>query len=161
MSHQYIAVERRAAVTILTVNRPDKLNAIHRATLEEIGEAARAFIADPTQGALIITGSGPKAFIAGADIGELQPLGPSAAEEISRFGQSVVGLLENSLKPTIAAVNGFALGGGCELALACHMRIASENAVLRAARGGTGHHSRLRRHRSDCRGSWARAARSN
>jgi enoyl-CoA hydratase len=129
-ARQYILVESRGAVTVLTVHRPDKLNAIHRASLEEIAAAVRAFIADPAQGALIVTGSGAKAFIAGADIGELQPLGPGAAEDISRFGQEVVGLLESSPKPTIAAINGFAFGGGCELALACHIRLASENAVL-------------------------------
>ncbi len=129
-TYQYILVEAHGAVTVLTVNRPDKMNAIHRASLEEIAAAVRAFLADETQRALIVTGSGQKAFIAGADIGELQPLGPAAAEDISRFGQEVVGLLESSPKPTIAAVNGFAFGGGCELALACHIRLASENAVL-------------------------------
>lgn len=129
-TYQYILVEAHGAVTVLTVNRPDKMNAIHRASLEEIAAAVRAFLADETQRALIVTGSGQKAFIAGADIGELQPLGPAAAEDISRFGQEVVGLLESSPKPTIAAVNGFAFGGGCELALACHIRLASENAVM-------------------------------
>ena len=88
-TYQFILVERREAVTVLTVNRPDKLNAINRSTLEEIADAVRAFAADDAQGALIVTGSGPKAFIAGADIGELQPLLPAAAENISRFGQSV------------------------------------------------------------------------
>lgn len=125
-----ILVEHRGAVTVLFVNRPDKLNAIDRATLGEIAHAARAFVADPAQGALIVTGSGTKAFISGADIGELAPLGPAAAEDISRFGQEVVLLLERSPKPVIAAVNGFAFGGGCELALACHMRLASDNAVM-------------------------------
>ena len=125
-----IRIERRGRVTLLIVDRPDKLNAIDRHTLGEIAEAARAFIADPEQGALIVTGGGTKAFISGADIGELQPLGPAAAEAISRFGQGVVELLERSPKPVIAAVNGYAFGGGCELALACHMRLASENAVM-------------------------------
>ncbi len=129
-SFRFLLVERRGAVTVLTVNRPDKLNAIDRAVLEEISVAVREFAADVTQGVLIVTGAGPKAFIAGADIGELQPLGPVAAEDISRFGQSVVDQLENSRKPVIAAVNGFALGGGCELALACHIRLASDNAVF-------------------------------
>ncbi len=129
-SYQYLLVEQRGAVTVLTVNRPDKMNAIHRASLEEIATAVRAFVADPSQGALIVTGAGTKAFIAGADIGELQPLGPAAAEDISRYGQSVVNLLERSPKPTIAAINGFAFGGGCELALGCHIRLASDNAVM-------------------------------
>lgn len=125
-----ILLERRGSVTILTVNRPEKLNAIDRATLGEIAAAARAFAADPAQGALVVTGAGPKAFVAGADIAELEPLGPAGAEDLSRFGQSVMDLLERGAKPVIAAVNGFALGGGCELALACHVRLASENAVF-------------------------------
>ncbi len=129
-AYQNILIERRDAVTILFVNRPQVMNAINRDTLAEIGEATRAFIADPAQGALIVTGSGEKAFISGADINELAPLGPAAAEEISRFGQTVVDQLERSPKPVIAAVNGYAFGGGCELALACHMRLASENAVM-------------------------------
>ena len=129
-SYRNILIERREAVTILFVNRPQVMNAINRDTLAEIGEATRAFIADPAQGALIVTGSGEKAFISGADINELAPLGPAAAEDISRFGQTVVDQLERSPKPVIAAVNGYAFGGGCELALACHMRLASENAVM-------------------------------
>lgn len=137
-SYRFILVERRGAVTVLTVNRPEKLNAIDRATLEEIADAVRSFTADDAQGALILTGSGPKAFIAGADIGELQPLGPSAAEDISRFGQSVADLFEQCPKPTIAAVNGFAFGGGCELALGCHIRLASDNAVLGLPEVGLG-----------------------
>ena len=129
-TYRNILVETQGKVTILRVNRPEKMNAINRETLAEIADAARAFLADDSQGALIVTGQGEKAFIAGADIGELQPLGPAAAEDISRFGQAVVELLERSPKPVIAAVNGFAFGGGCELALACHIRLASENAVM-------------------------------
>jgi len=129
-TYQNILLEQRGRLTILTVNRPDKMNAINRETLAEIGAAARAFISDDSQGALIVTGAGTKAFISGADIGELQPLGPAAAEEISRFGQGVVEVLERSPKPVIAAVNGYAFGGGCELALACHIRLASDNAVM-------------------------------
>jgi enoyl-CoA hydratase len=125
-----LRLERREQVTVLFVNRPQVLNAINRETLAEIGEAVRAFTADASQGALVFTGQGEKAFISGADINELASLGPAAAEDISRFGQAVVDLLEQSPKPVIAAVNGYAFGGGCELALACHMRLASENAVL-------------------------------
>ncbi|MCC6350547.1 MAG: enoyl-CoA hydratase/isomerase family protein [Candidatus Eisenbacteria bacterium] len=130
LAYGNLLIERRGAVTVLTVNRPEKLNAIDRTTLGEIAGAVRAFIADPTQGALVVTGAGPKAFIAGADIAELAPLGPAGAEDLSRFGQGVVDLLERSPKPVIAAVNGFALGGGCEIALGCHIRLASDNAVL-------------------------------
>jgi len=129
-AYRNLRLERRDAVTLLTVDRPQVLNAINRETLAEIGDAARAFVEDPTQGALVVTGAGEKAFISGADINELAPLGPAAAEDISRFGQTVVERLERSPKPVIAAVNGFAFGGGCELALACHIRLASENAVL-------------------------------
>ena len=137
-TYKNLRLERRDAVTVLFVNRPQVLNAINRETLAEIGDAARAFVADPEQGALVITGQGEKAFISGADISELAPLGPAAAEDISRFGQRVVGALEGASKPVIAAINGYAFGGGCELALACHMRIASENAVLGLPEVGLG-----------------------
>ena len=129
-TYRNLRLERRDQVTILFIDRPQVLNAINRETLGEIAEATRAFIADPAQGALVVTGSGEKAFISGADINELSTLGPAAAEDISRFGQQVVDQLERSPKPVIAAVNGYAFGGGCELALACHMRLASENAVM-------------------------------
>ncbi len=117
-------------MTVLFVNRPDVLNALNRETLAEIEACARHFNADPAQGALIVTGAGDKSFVSGADINELAVLDPRGAEEISRFGQRVLDTLERSPKPVIAAVNGYAFGGGCELALACHMRLASENAVL-------------------------------
>jgi enoyl-CoA hydratase len=129
-AYQNLRLERREQVTVLFVNRPQVLNAINRETLGEIDDAVRAFTADATQGALVVTGQGEKAFISGADINELAPLGPAAAEDISRFGQAVVERLEQCPKPVIAAVNGYAFGGGCELALACHMRLASDNAVL-------------------------------
>ena len=129
-TYKNLLVETQGKVSILRVNRPEKLNAINRETLAEIADAVRAFVADESLGALVVTGEGVKAFISGADIGELQPLGPAAAEGISRFGQAVVELIERSPKPVIAAVNGFAFGGGCELALACHIRLASDNAVM-------------------------------
>jgi enoyl-CoA hydratase len=125
-----LKIERRGAVTVLTVHRPAVLNALNRETLAEIEGAARAFLADDAQGALVITGAGEKSFISGADINELAVLDPRGAEDISRFGQRVLDTLERSGKPVIAAINGYAFGGGCELALACHMRLASENAVL-------------------------------
>jgi len=129
-AYQNLRLERREQVTVLFVNRPQVMNAINRETLAEIADAVRSFTADASQGALVVTGQGEKAFISGADINELAPLAPAAAEDISRFGQSVVDLLEQSSKPVIAAVNGYAFGGGCELALACHMRLASDNAVM-------------------------------
>src|SRR5499427_4389 len=129
-AYQNLRLERREQVTVLFVNRPQVMNAINRETLAEIADAVRAFTADAAQGALVVTGQGEKAFMSGADINELSTLGPAAAEDISRFGQAVVELLEQAPKPVIAAINGYAFGGGCELALACHMRLASENAVL-------------------------------
>ena len=129
-THKNLIVERKGAITTLVVNRPEVLNALNRETLAEIEAVALAFTADPEQGALIVTGAGEKSFISGADIGELAPLDPRGAEEVSRMGQRVVGALERAPKPVIAAINGYAFGGGCELALACHMRLASENAVL-------------------------------
>ena len=127
---QNLLVERRGPVTVLTIHRPDVLNALNRATLAEIEVCARAFAADPGQGALVVTGAGDKSFISGADINELAVLDPRGAEEISRFGQRVLDALARAGKPVIAAINGYAFGGGCELALACHIRLASENAVL-------------------------------
>jgi len=129
-SPENLRLERRGAVTLLEVHRPAVLNALNRATLAEIESAALRFTEDPEQGALIVTGAGEKSFVSGADINELAVLDPRGAEDISRFGQRVLAALERSPKPVIAAINGYAFGGGCELALACHMRLASENAVL-------------------------------
>ena len=128
--YRNLQVERRDALTVLTIHRPEVLNALNRDTLSEIEDCGRRFVADPEQGALIVTGSGEKSFISGADINELAVLDPRGAEEISRFGQRVLDVLAESPKPVIAAINGYAFGGGCELALACHLRLAAENAVL-------------------------------
>jgi enoyl-CoA hydratase len=137
-SYRNLLIDRRDAVTILVVNRPDVLNALNRETLTEIADAARRFREDPAQCALVVTGAGEKSFVAGADINELSPLDARSAEEASRFGQSVFDLFETAAKPVIAAINGYALGGGCELALACHIRLASENAVLGLPEVGLG-----------------------
>jgi enoyl-CoA hydratase len=112
----------------LTVHRPDKLNALNRETMDEIDGAVRAAAADPGVGALVVTGAGEKAFVAGADIAEMSVMSPAEAQEFSRFLHEVLDRLERSRKPVIAAVNGYALGGGLELAMACHVRIASETA---------------------------------
>jgi len=135
---QHVLIERRDAVTVLSVHRPEVLNALNRATLGEIESCVADFIGDETQGALIVTGSGEKSFISGADIQELAVLDPRGAQAISRFGQRVLDRIEQSTKPVIAAINGYAFGGGCELALACHMRLASENAVLGLPEVGLG-----------------------
>jgi enoyl-CoA hydratase len=138
VAYRNLLVERQDRVTTLIVNRPDVLNALNRETLGEIEDFARRFREDPEQGALIVTGAGEKSFVSGADINELAALDPRGAEETSRFGQRVMNALEESPKPVIAAVNGYALGGGCELALACHLRLASENAVMGLPEVGLG-----------------------
>jgi len=115
-------------IAVLSVNRPDKLNALNEQTIRELGEAMDEVTRRDDVGGVILTGSGEKAFVAGADIAELATMGPVDGIDVSRLGQQVFRRIELSRKPVIAAVNGFALGGGCELALACHLRIASENA---------------------------------
>jgi enoyl-CoA hydratase len=127
MSHQSISVETTGRVALVTVNRPDKLNALSTATIEELASAFAAVAADPEVGGIILTGAG-RAFVAGADIGELAHQSPADAHQRSIRGQQVFRAIELSRKPVIGAINGFALGGGCELALACHLRIASEAA---------------------------------
>jgi enoyl-CoA hydratase len=115
-------------VAIVTVDRPDKLNALNAAIVHELDGVLREIRADDSIRAVILTGSGEKAFVAGADIAELAQMGPIDGVEVSRAGQETFRLLERLPKPVIAAVNGFALGGGLELALACHIRVASSRA---------------------------------
>ena len=128
MSYQNLLVEIHDRVGRVTVNRPEKLNALNRATLEELDRAFRGMAEDPSVGAVILTGSGAKAFIAGADIGELARQSPVEGREYALFGQGVLDRIETLGKPVLAAVNGYALGGGCEIALACTLRIASSTA---------------------------------
>ena len=123
-----VMVEVKGGTAVVTVNRPDKLNALNRATLEDLSKAMGEAAADPAVRTVILTGAGEKAFVAGADIGEIAGLDAQSGREFALFGQGVFRAIETLPKPVIAAVNGFALGGGCELAMACHMRIASENA---------------------------------
>jgi enoyl-CoA hydratase len=112
----------------ITINRPDKMNALNRATVQEIGEAVEEANTNNNVFSIIITGEGLKAFAAGADIKEFIGLTNEQGMAMAKAGQDVFQSIENSSKPVIAAVNGFALGGGCELAMACHLRVASENA---------------------------------
>ncbi len=126
--YQNLQFDRHDGIATLTVNRPDKLNALNEATIRELGAAVERIAADASTRGVILTGSGAKAFVAGADIAELSRMGPIDGIEVSRLGQRVFRSIELLGKPVIAAVNGFALGGGCELALACHLRVASENA---------------------------------
>ena len=120
--------EKRDAIAYVTLNRPKVLNALNRATWEDLRVAFEEARDDQTIRGVILTGAGDKAFIAGADIGELAQVSAVEAEESSRVGQEVLSLVENLGKPVIAAINGFALGGGCETAMACTIRIAADNA---------------------------------
>jgi enoyl-CoA hydratase len=112
----------------IRINRPDKLNALNNQTLEEIGQAVQGAYDDAEVKGIIITGAGDKAFAAGADIREFRELSALNARKFSENGQEIFDVIENCHKPVIAVVNGYALGGGCELAMACHIRIATENA---------------------------------
>jgi enoyl-CoA hydratase len=123
-----ILYEKKAAIAYVTVNRPKVLNALNSPTWAELEKAFADAQSDPAIRGVILTGAGPKAFIAGADISELAQASAIDAEKASRFGQSVLDLVESLGKPVIAAVNGFALGGGCEAAMACTLRIAVEGA---------------------------------
>ncbi|HET8655545.1 MAG TPA: enoyl-CoA hydratase-related protein [Longimicrobiaceae bacterium] len=126
--YQNLRYDVQAGIATLTIDRPEKLNALDRRTIEELGAAVRRLGDEADVRGAIVTGSGPKAFVAGADIAELVAMGPIEGVEVSRLGQRVFREIELSRKPIVAAVNGFALGGGCELALACHLRVAAENA---------------------------------
>lgn len=128
MSYTNILATNDSGICTITVNRPDKLNALNKDTIAEIGAAVHAAAHDPEVYGIIITGSGAKAFVAGADISEFAAYSLEQGMELSAHGHRVFDSIEKCHKPVIAAVNGFALGGGCELAMACHMRVASENA---------------------------------
>lgn len=128
MTFSTLLLEDTQRVRIITINRPDKLNALNGVVLDELEQAITHCLRDDAVGAVIITGSGEKAFVAGADISEFIGLTPAEGEQAARRGQRVFALIENSPKVVIAAINGYALGGGCELALACHLRVASTNA---------------------------------
>lgn len=130
MAYTTLLVEDRGAVRHVTLNRPDKLNALDRATLVELHRAFEAAAADPGVRVVVLTGAGPKAFVAGADIAEMNGLSPVEARDFSRLGQRLMQRIEQLGKPVVAAINGFALGGGLELAMACHLRIAADTARL-------------------------------
>jgi enoyl-CoA hydratase len=128
MEYKNTLIDVKDHIAILTLNRPDKLNALNHDTLIELRSAFEELKSNAEVNVVIITGSGEKAFVAGADISELNKLDMLQGKKFAEFGQKIFSLIEDFEKPVIAAVNGFALGGGCELALSCHIRLASDNA---------------------------------
>ena len=130
MDFDNLLLERDGAVAIVTVNRPQVLNALNFATIDELRRAALSLKHDAGVRAIVVTGAGEKAFVAGADINELAVQTPAQGREHALRGQHVFDLLENLGKPVIAAINGYALGGGCELAMACTLRLAADTARL-------------------------------
>lgn len=130
MDFQHVLVEKKGRIGILTINRPEKLNALNTQVTREIASAFKTLESDAEVRVIIITGAGDKAFIAGADIGEMKEMTPLQALEFALQGQKTLEALENSDKIVIAAVNGYALGGGLELCMACDLRIASETAKV-------------------------------
>lgn len=130
MAYENILFEKKSAIAYVTVNRPKVLNALNMATMEELRAAFTDIKNDTSVRVALLTGSGEKAFIAGADIGELAKQDAVSGKEYTHRGQSMLDLMENLGKPVIACINGFALGGGCEIAMACTMRLASDNAKL-------------------------------
>jgi enoyl-CoA hydratase len=130
MPYENIELKKDGALAWLTVKRPKALNALNFQTLDEMDAALDEVAADSDIGLLVITGDGEKAFVAGADIAELHKLDHDSGMEAARRGQKLFDRIDNLPIPVIAAVNGFALGGGCELALACDIRVAADNAVL-------------------------------
>src|SRR5271154_812183 len=130
MSYENLLYEKKDGIAYITFNRPKVLNALNRKTIEELRQVLTDARDDASVRVLILTGSGEKAFVAGADINELAQQTPVNGKEFSLFGQAVFHMLETIGKPSICAINGFALGGGCEIALACTIRIASKTAKL-------------------------------
>jgi enoyl-CoA hydratase len=130
MAYENLLYEKRDRIGFITFNRPKVLNALNRKTMEELNHILIAAREDDDVRVLILTGAGEKSFVAGADIGELAVQTPVSGRETALFGQSVLHRLETLGKPSIAAINGFALGGGCEVALACSMRLAGKNAKI-------------------------------
>lgn len=128
MSYENLIYTVEENIAIIKINRPDKMNALNIQTIKEIKKAVKEAKKDDEIRGIIITGEGAKAFAAGADIAEFSEFSVSEAEEMSESGHEAFDSIEHCKKPVIAAVNGFALGGGCELAMSCHMRVASSNA---------------------------------
>ena len=130
MTYENILTSLENGILTITINRPEKLNALSQGVFTDLGNAVKQVYTDNDIKAAIITGAGEKAFVAGADISEFAGLTAEQGRKLAATGQVVFNAIERSPKPFIAAVNGFALGGGCELSMACHMRVASENALF-------------------------------
>jgi len=130
MNYQNILLEKKSSIAYVTVNRPKVLNALNMATMDELRAAFHDIKNDASVRVVILTGAGEKAFIAGADINELAAHNAVSGKEYTHRGQNVLNLIENLGKPVIACLNGFTLGGGCEIAMACTMRLASDNAKI-------------------------------
>lgn len=130
MNYDSLIIDTESATAIITINRPESLNALNAKVFSELDHVLGFLSNENKIKAIIITGSGEKSFVAGADIKEFSSLNPEEAKELSKRGHTVFNKIENLNKPVIAAINGFALGGGLELAMACHIRYASENAKL-------------------------------
>ena len=145
MDYSFLKIEQHDQITVMKVSAPKSLNALNSTVLKEIDDFVSNLDHAQTR-VLIITGDGEKAFVAGADISEMAHLNEQEGFEFGRLGAQVFRKIETLPIPVIAAVNGFALGGGCELAMACDIRIASVEGQVRSARSGTGHHSRFQRH---------------
>lgn len=128
MSFENLLLSIEGGICTITINRPDKLNALNKKTVQELGQAFASIKNDEMVKAVILTGAGPKSFVAGADIAEFVGLSVEQGKAMAKAGQDVFHSIEEFPKPVVAAVNGFALGGGCELSMACHLRIAAENA---------------------------------
>ena len=130
MTDSPLQISDHGAIRLITIHRPDKLNALNLATLNALQAAFSAAAADPGVRAIVLTGSGPKAFVAGADIAEMASLTPVQGRDFSLHGQRMMRGVEKMPKPVIAMINGFALGGGLELAMCCHLRIAADTAKM-------------------------------
>lgn len=131
MSYKNLLVRNENHISYITINRPDKLNALNKETIEELSDAFKKGESDSEIRVIIVTGSGEKAFVAGADISEFASFSIEEGKKLSQIGHDILfNLVENSVTPIIAAVNGFALGGGLELAMSCHIRVASDNAKM-------------------------------
>ena len=138
MNFANILSETAGGIATVTVNRPDKMNALNAATIADLDRCFDSLAADPAVRVVVLTGAGEKAFVAGADIGELAAMTAGQGERLAARGQALMHRIENLGKPVIAAVNGFALGGGCELAMACTIRYASDTARLGLPETGLG-----------------------